>query len=745
MDLSRSCSIATSYSGALLLGLFLLGLGGCGSSELSVTAEPSSLDFGEVEVNLWVSGEISLHKSGGASRLPASLELLEPGSPFVLTSASTINLVSAAPALVLIAAAPGTPGLFTDTLRVTWEGGALEVPLSISAQGLDNDSDGWPSPEDCNDGNPAINPDAEEVCDGLDNDCNDLIDDDADVDADGVFACFDCDDEDATAFPENTEVCDGVDNNCDDEVDEGLDADGDGFVPCADFADCDDADALIYPGAEEVCDGVDQDCDGLVDETFLGPADDVDQDGSPGCTDCDDSDPANSPLLEEVCDGQDNDCEAGTVFGGDESDADGDGAPACADCDDSDALNFPGNPEICDGGDNDCDAATVFGGDEGDADGDQVLACLDCDDGDPANFPGNAEICDGADNDCNGAADASGGEADADGDGSPSCADCDDSDPGNFPGNPEVCNGLDEDCDQAVDEDFPDADGDSFADCLDCDDNDPAAYPGAPEPCGGLDMNCDSAAPELCASCLDAIMDDPALADGNYVIDLDGSAGPLPILDVWCDMSTDGGGWTRIVSVSDQPSDNLSLLTPYADVYGVLVADPLGGAPLRLPAQYWAGLASLGDIMVRHDLRKADDSSCDPLYHALYGGSFSISDPAISGSSTYTFSGSNGRQVLPGSSPVYFSAQDYGPHRTCVNGGRGPWFYKQGCGSNPLLTDYYGSAQNQPAVRSVLLSGADLAGVTVASACGGATVAVPPYAPSIQGWWAENLKEFYLR
>jgi hypothetical protein len=745
MDPSRNCSIGTSYSGVLLLSL-LLCLGGCASSDLSVTAEPSALDFGEVEVNLWVSAEISIHKSGGDARLPASLELLEPGSPFVLTSASTINLVSAAPTLVLIDAAPGSPGVFTDTLRVSWEGGALEVPLSISAQGLDNDEDGWNAPEDCNDGNPAINPDADELCDGLDNDCNDLIDDDADLDGDGVFACFDCDDAEPAAFPENPELCDGIDNNCDDEVDEGLDADGDGFVPCADSADCDDTDPLIHPGAEEVCDGVDQDCDGLVDETFLGPADDVDQDGSPGCTDCDDLDAANSPLLEEVCDGQDNDCEAGTFFGGDESDGDSDGAWACADCDDSDPANFPGNSEVCDGFDNDCDAATVFGGDEGDLDGDGVLACLDCDDGDGANFPGNAEICDGADNDCSGAADASGGEADADGDGSFACADCDDSDPGNFPGNPEVCNGLDDNCDEVVDEGFDDDDGDSFAACLDCDDNDPAAYPGAPEPCGGLDMNCDSAAPELCTSCLDALTDDPTLPDGSYPIDLDGVAGPSPILDVWCDMSTDGGGWTRIISVSDEYTENLLLLTPYADVYGTEVPDPQGGGLLRVPAQYWAALASLGDILVRHDLRKANGSSCAPLYHALYGGTFTISDPVTGGpSSTYTYSGTNARQVLPGASPVYFSTEDYGPDQGCVTGGRGPWFYKQGCGSNPLLTNDYGSGQNQPAVRSVLFNSADLAGVTVASACGGATVAVPPNAVASQGWWAENLKEFYLR
>jgi hypothetical protein len=258
-------------------------------------------------------------------------------------------------------------------------------------------------------------------------------------------------------------------------------------------------------------------------------------------------------------------------------------------------------------------------------------------------------------------------------------------------------------------------------------------------------MDCDGAAPELCVSCFDALSDDPGLTDGGYAIDVDGAAGPSPILDVWCDMTTDGGGWTRIASVSDQPSDNLLLLTPYADIYGAEVPDPQGGALLRIPAEYWASLAFAGDIMVRHDLRKTSGASCDPIFHAVYGGSISMSGATSGAPSTYTYSGSNPRQILPGSSPYYFSAQDFGPHQNCVTGGRGPWFYKAGCGSNPLLTNYFGSGQNQPAARSVLFVGSDLNGTTVSSACGGATVAVPPNAPASQGWWSENLKEFYLR
>jgi hypothetical protein len=125
------------------------------------------------------------------------------------------------------------------------------------------------------------------------------------------------------------EVCDGQDNDCDGLVDDQdpdlldapawyADQDGDGFGESAqttqaceqpsghveDATDCDDDDAQSYPGAEEIpYDGVDQDCDG-------SDLDDADGDGSPWTEDCDDEDDQRSPDLPEVCDdGVDNDCD----------------------------------------------------------------------------------------------------------------------------------------------------------------------------------------------------------------------------------------------------------------------------------------------------------------------------------------------------------------------------------------------------------------------------------------------------
>ena len=73
---------------------------------------------------------------------------------------------------------------------------------------------------DCEEGNASVYPGAFELCDGVDTDCNGLVDGsgEADTDGDGAMGCDldgdsvidDCDDANAARFVGNPEVCDGV-------------------------------------------------------------------------------------------------------------------------------------------------------------------------------------------------------------------------------------------------------------------------------------------------------------------------------------------------------------------------------------------------------------------------------------------------------------------------------------------------------------------------------------------------------
>ena len=221
-------------------------------------------------------------------------------------------------------------------------------PGGMGAQ-CDNDHDGFVAGPDCDDTNPNIHPGGLELehcdatpmagmcgvacrlemgrcaCDGIDNNCNHLIDEDAscqspDLDGDGSDAC--------TAGMTNCATC-----------------------------DCNDCDSGIHPGATDICgDMIDE--DGIGGDMACDPSD-GDHDGYTGGQDCDDTMPHFHFSAPENCNTPASES-CGSILCPPTVDADHDGfqletAPGTGtDCDDTNAAITPWATELCNGVDDNC-------------------------------------------------------------------------------------------------------------------------------------------------------------------------------------------------------------------------------------------------------------------------------------------------------------------------------------------------------------------------------------------------------
>jgi len=192
----------------------------------------------------------------------------------------------------------------------------------------DADADGFTVEEgDCDDTDDSVYPGAnDEPYDGVDADCDGESDFDADADGFDALAHGgeDCDDSRPEVNPLANEICNGVDDDCDDAVDASdddlvdgfvryADVDGDGFgdpdqpvTRCEesdgfvlDATDCDDGHDAAYPGAVTIpCDGVDNDCDPSTVEPVV-----ITLDGEPRPSLSDAAGDAVDGSVIEVCEG----------------------------------------------------------------------------------------------------------------------------------------------------------------------------------------------------------------------------------------------------------------------------------------------------------------------------------------------------------------------------------------------------------------------------------------------------------
>jgi hypothetical protein len=208
---------------------------------------------------------------------------------------------------------------------------------------LDLDQDGMMACKgDCNDGDATVFAGAAELCDGVDNDCDESTDEGLNVgenctlgqgecSAEGVVYCnnelaAECD---APSVLPKDELCDGLDNDCDGQIDEdfGLgetcqnsEQGGclkEGITACSN----DGLQVLCISEAlnplPEICDGLDNDCNGEIDEGYdlmtpctVGEGECMTM-GYMACN-AEGGSSCKAPVpdgVPELCDGKDNDCD----------------------------------------------------------------------------------------------------------------------------------------------------------------------------------------------------------------------------------------------------------------------------------------------------------------------------------------------------------------------------------------------------------------------------------------------------